>query len=215
MQGWHGQIGLLLHVFCLGFGVVWLWLFSQTRLGPGPRLRGWQVQEEGYLPPGAKRKAAAGRSAQAQRGRLLGYLLRAPGAEPLRRLGLLARREAQELRSSWRLRCQTQNAARGSRGRRSFSYVLMWCSAGLASFAISGAFADILFLFLFGRREFASLLFGAELNEFCVKGWLLVSVEAGEETFNVTAVVELNAFVHEVDRLAVLEKVIEGVGLSL
>src|SRR6202789_1557617 len=57
----------------------------QTRLGPGPRQRRRQVQEEGSLPSersgegGAKR-----RSAQAKRGRL-GCLLRAPEAEPLRR----------------------------------------------------------------------------------------------------------------------------------
>ena len=62
-----------------------LCLFSQTRLGPGPRQRRRQVQEEGSLPSersgegGAKR-----RSAQAKRGRL-GCLLRAPEAEPLRK----------------------------------------------------------------------------------------------------------------------------------
>src|ERR1700733_14007809 len=70
---------------------------SQTRLGPGPRQRRRQVQEEGSLPSersgegGAKR-----RSAQAKRGRL-GCFLRAPEAEPLRRFGYLAGRGAHEI----------------------------------------------------------------------------------------------------------------------
>ena len=33
----------------LGFRMVRLWLFSQTRLGPGPRQPGWQVQGVGSL----------------------------------------------------------------------------------------------------------------------------------------------------------------------
>ena len=55
-----------------GFSVFeWLCcVFSQTRLGPGPRQQGRQVQEEGYLPPlqrsgSGTERAAAGRSAQA------------------------------------------------------------------------------------------------------------------------------------------------------
>src|SRR6202021_1909844 len=54
---------------------------SQTRLGPGPRQQGRQVQEVGF-PPGTKWRAAAGRSAQAQRGRLGCLLSRARDGVP-------------------------------------------------------------------------------------------------------------------------------------
>jgi hypothetical protein len=37
--------------------MVWLWLFSQTRLGPGPRQQGRQVQEEGFPTLGTERSA--------------------------------------------------------------------------------------------------------------------------------------------------------------
>src|SRR5271163_2884502 len=53
----------------------------QTRLGPGPRQQGRQVQEAGF-PPGTKWRAAAGRSAQAQRGRLGCLLSRARDGVP-------------------------------------------------------------------------------------------------------------------------------------
>jgi hypothetical protein len=70
----------------LGSSSVFEWpccVCQQTRLGPGPRQRRRQVQEEGSLP--SKRSGEGGakrRSAQAKRGRL-GCLLRAPEAEPL------------------------------------------------------------------------------------------------------------------------------------
>src|ERR1700712_4305536 len=60
---------------------------SQTRLGPGPRQQGRQVQGEGYLPPLERsgvgtEGAAEGRAAQAQRGRLGTLLVARQGRSP-------------------------------------------------------------------------------------------------------------------------------------
>src|SRR5277367_3056523 len=84
------------------FAVVRLWLFSQTRLGPGPRQRRRQVQEEGSLPSersgegGAKR-----RSAQAKARKIRVPLARARGGASQEGLVSLHQRSAQRLLSFW------------------------------------------------------------------------------------------------------------------
>ncbi len=45
-----GMVAVLLMVLVPRFGMVRLWLLSQTRLGPGPRQQGRQVQAVGSLP---------------------------------------------------------------------------------------------------------------------------------------------------------------------
>ena len=44
VDGKELELAAVLHEFCLRFESSWQWLFSQTRLGPGPRQRGRQGQ---------------------------------------------------------------------------------------------------------------------------------------------------------------------------
>ena len=75
-----------------GYFSVFEWLCcvcQQTRLGPGPRQQGRQVQEEGFPTLGTERSAEwRGRSAAevcTSEARKIGVLLRAPGTESLRK----------------------------------------------------------------------------------------------------------------------------------
>src|SRR5258708_9138249 len=89
----------------MGCSSVFEWLCcvcSQTRLGPGPRQQGRQVQEEGFPTLETERSAewrgvAQRRSAQAKRGRLGCLLLRARYIHPSAGLVSLHQRETQKL----------------------------------------------------------------------------------------------------------------------
>jgi hypothetical protein len=115
---------------------------SQTRLGPGPRQQGRQVQGEGYLPPlkrsgSGTERATEGRSAQAQRGRLGTLLARARDGVPeqvwfprwarsagrrIRLLRLFVRgRALREGKSRWRGCRKTDVRARCRQGEPSIS----------------------------------------------------------------------------------------------
>jgi hypothetical protein len=61
---------------------------SQTRLGPGPRQQGRQVQGEGYLPP-ERREVRPKAGLHKRSAEDWGYSLRAPGTESLSRFGFL------------------------------------------------------------------------------------------------------------------------------
>jgi hypothetical protein len=80
-----------------GFSVlnVRLWLFSQTRLGPGPRQQGRQVQA--VRKSGSESQPEAGGSEYLELHGAFSISLRAPGTESLSRFGYLAWRAAQEL----------------------------------------------------------------------------------------------------------------------
>src|ERR1035441_4464838 len=85
--------------------MVLLLLFTQQRLGPGPRLREQQLQGEGNLPGLATERSESGRPlglhkrSAAQCGRLGRPLAGASGRSPLGRVFAVAVRQGQALRT--------------------------------------------------------------------------------------------------------------------